>query len=62
MTSDTILANALIERGIGEIEAKHYEELVEKGKVLIIGHGDEDAVVQAETLLKAADAEKVEVH
>ena len=64
MTGGAILglADALIEWGMGEIEAKRYEELVEKGKVLVIVHGDEAAVSQAETLLKETGAEKVEVH
>jgi 3-hydroxyisobutyrate dehydrogenase-like beta-hydroxyacid dehydrogenase len=47
---------------MGEIEAKRYEQLVEKGKILVIVHGDETAVARAETLLKETGAQKVEVH
>jgi len=56
------LGDALVEWGMGEIEAKRYEELVEKGKVLVIVHGEEEAVAKAETLFKETKAEKVEVH
>ena len=55
------LADALIEWG-SEIEAKLHEELAEKGKVLVIVHGDEKVVAQAENLFKATEAEEVEVH
>ncbi|WP_353663137.1 hypothetical protein [Hydrogenimonas sp. SS33] len=56
------LGDALVEWGMGEVEAKRYEELVEKGKVLVIVHGKEEAVAKAEALLKETDAEKVELH
>ncbi len=56
------LADALIEWGMGEIEAKRYEGLVEKGKVLVIVHGSDEAVDKARTLLEETGTEKVEVH
>ncbi|WP_456431765.1 hypothetical protein [Nitratifractor sp.] len=56
------LADALIEWGMGEIEAKRYEGLVEKGKILVIVHGDKATVDNARTLLEDNDAESVEVH
>ncbi|WP_292655542.1 general stress protein [Nitratifractor sp.] len=56
------LADALIEWGMGEIEAKHYEELVEKGEILVIVHGDKETVDNARTLLEETEAEKVEMH
>ena len=55
------LADALIEWGMGEIEAKRYEGLVEKGKVLVIVHGSDEAVEKARQMLQKTDTEKVEV-
>ena len=56
------LADALIEWGMGEIEAKRFEKLVEENKVLVVVHGDEADVQHAETVLKESGAESVEVH
>ena len=56
------LADALIEWGMGEIEAKRYEKLVEENKVLVVVHGNEAEAEKAEKILKTTGAEKVEAH
>lgn len=56
------LADALIEWGMGEVEARRFEKLVEENKVLVVVHGSEEDVERAEKILQQSDAEKIEAH
>jgi uncharacterized membrane protein len=48
--------------GVHEERIRHYQQLVEKGKVLVIAHGDPLQLVEAERILKETDVAELHVH
>jgi uncharacterized membrane protein len=48
--------------GVHEERIRHYQQLVEKGKVLVIAHGDPLQLVEAEQILKETDVTELHVH
>ncbi len=55
------LADALIEWGLDEIEAKRLEDLVRQGKYLLLVHADEDIVNKAKEILDETPAKEIEI-
>ena len=55
------LADALIEWGVAEVEAKKYEKMVEDGKILVIVHSSEDENLKAKEILKELGAKEIKV-
>ena len=56
------LADALVEWGMGEAQAKRLEELAEEGKILLIVHGKGETAQQAAQILEETSPEKLETH
>ena len=56
------LADALIEWGMGEIEAKRLEKLVKENKLLLMVHGDSQEVDKAHKILQDLGKGKLELH
>lgn len=48
--------------GVHQDHIRHYEHLVEQGKVLVIVHGDPVALARADRMLNETDAVEVHVH
>ena len=64
MTGGAILglADALIEWGMGEVEAKRLEKLVRDNKLLLIVHGDSQEVDRAYEILQKLGKGEIELH
>ena len=52
----------LKDRGIAELEAKHYEEMLNQGKNLIIVQGTKEELHNAEEILKKLGKGEVQLH
>ena len=48
--------------GVHKERIRHYEKLVQQGKVLVIAHGDPIQLVHADRILKETDAEQVHLY
>ncbi len=64
MTGGAILglADALIEWGMGEVEAKRLEKLVKDNKLLLMVHGDSQEVDKAHEILQELGRGDIELH
>lgn len=64
MTGGAILglADAMIEWGMGEAEARRLEKLVKDNKLLLMVHGDSDEVDKAHQILQESGKGELELH
>ena len=56
------LADALIEWGMAEAEAKKLEKLVKENKLLLMVHGDSQEMDKANEILQEFDKSKMQLH
>lgn len=56
------LLGGLVSWGVSEGQMHEYEEMVRNGKYLLVVHGDEAGITQAEEILRGTEPELIDVH
>ena len=60
--SITALATWLVDLGLLETEALHYEDLLKKGKVLVLVHGNDTELTKAKEVLETLGTGNITLH